>query len=356
MRRTSTERFGELLFYAVVLLMAYLAFQVIQPFFAPLAWAGIFALALHPTWRRLSTRIGATRAALLTTFGAALLIIGPLTAVVSMLLAEVPVVVAFTKELPSQATPERVQVVWDNIRGRIPAALPEDPTQLLGQAAQSVLSFLAPRLGGAVADLASMIGSLFVMLFALFFLLRDGDRAGQLIRRLLPFPEAERERLIRTTHDLVIASVGAGLSVAAVQGLVGGLAFWALGVGAPAAWGVAMAVCAVIPVVGTTLIWGPVAIWWLLSGEVMKALVLAGIGIGVIGSVDNLLRPLLLSGRTSVNGLVVFIGLLGGLTAFGFVGLVLGPIVLVTAGTLLDALTRQARRPVETPPEDMPAE
>lgn len=207
-----------------------------------------------------------------------------------------------------------------------------------------------------MADLASMIGSLFVMLFALFFLLRDGDRAGQLIRRLLPFPEAERERLIRTTHDLVIASVGAGLSVAAVQGLVGGLAFWALGVGAPAAWGVAMAVCAVIPVVGTTLIWGPVAIWWLLSGEVMKALVLAGIGIGVIGSVDNLLRPLLLSGRTSVNGLVVFIGLLGGLTAFGFVGLVLGPIVLVTAGTLLDALTRQARRPVETPPEDMPAE
>jgi predicted PurR-regulated permease PerM len=142
-----------------------------------------------------------------------------------------------------------------------------------------VATFLAPRLGGAVADLASMIFSLFVTLFALFFLLRDGDRAGQLVRRLLPFPEAERERLIRTTHDLVIASVGAGLSVAAVQGLIGGLTFWALGVGAPAAWGVAMAICAVIPVVGTTLIWGPVALWWLLSGEWMKALILAGIGI-----------------------------------------------------------------------------
>ncbi|MGE0464609.1 MAG: AI-2E family transporter [Vicinamibacterales bacterium] len=356
MRRTSTERFGELLFYAVVVLMAYLAFLVIQPFFAPLAWAAIFALALHPAWKRLAARTGPTRAALITTLGAAVLIIGPLTAVVSMLLGELPMVVAFTKQLPSQATPERVQVVWDNIRARVPASLPEDPTQLLSQAAQSVVSFLAPRLGGAVANLASMIGSLFVMLFALFFLLRDGDRAGQLIRRLLPFPEAERERLIRTTHDLVIASVGAGLSVAAVQGIIGGLAFWALGIGAPAAWGVAMAVCAVIPVVGTTLIWGPVAIWWLLSGEVVKALVLAGIGMGVIGSVDNLLRPLLLSGRTSVNGLVVFIGLLGGLTAFGFVGLVLGPIVLVTSGTLLDALTRQSRRPAETPPEDMPAE
>jgi predicted PurR-regulated permease PerM len=356
MRRTSTERFGELLFYAVVLLVAYLAFLVIRPFFAPLAWAGIFALALNPTWRRLAPRLGPTRAALVTTLGAAVLIIGPLATVVSMLLGELPVVVAFTKELPSQATPERVQVVWDSIRERIPATLPEDPTELLSEAAQSVLSFLAPRVGGAVANIASMIASLFVMLFALFFLLRDGDRAGQLIRRMLPFPEAERERLIRTTHDLVIASVGAGLSVAAVQGLIGGLAFWALGVGAPAAWGVAMAICAVIPVVGTTLIWGPVAVWWALSGEIMKALVLAGIGIGVIGLVDNLLRPLLLSGRTSVNGLVVFIGLLGGLTAFGFVGLVLGPIVLVTAGTLLDALTRQARRPSPAPPEEVPAE
>ncbi len=353
MRRTSTERFGELLFYAVVLLIAYLAFLVIRPFFAPLAWAGILALALNPAWRRLAPRLGPTRAALVTTLGAAVLIIGPVTGVVSMLIGELPVVVAFTKQLPSQATPERVQLVWDRIRERIPASLPEDPTELLSQAAQSVLSFLAARLGGAVADLVSMIASLFVMLFALFFLLRDGDRAGQLIRRMLPFPEAERERLIRTTHDLVIASVGAGLSVAAVQGLIGGIAFWALGAGAPVAWGVAMAVCAVIPVVGTTLIWGPVAIWWVLSGELMKALILTGIGIGVIGSVDNLLRPLLLSGRTSVNGLVVFIGLLGGLTAFGFVGLVLGPIVLVTAGTLLDALTRVRRTP---PPEDSPTE
>jgi predicted PurR-regulated permease PerM len=355
MRRSSTERFGELLFYAVVLLLAYLAFLVVQPFLAPLAWAGIFALALHPAWRRLAPRFGPNRAALATTLGAAVLIIGPLAGVVSMLLGELPVVVEFTKQLPSQATPERVQLVWDRLRERIPASLPEDPTQLLGQAAQSVATFLAPRLGGAVADLASMIFSLFVTLFALFFLLRDGDRAGQLVRRLLPFPEAERERLIRTTHDLVIASVGAGLSVAAVQGLIGGLTFWALGVGAPAAWGVAMAICAVIPVVGTTLIWGPVALWWLLSGEWMKALILAGIGIGVIGSVDNLLRPLLLSGRTSVNGLVVFIGLMGGLTAFGFVGLVLGPIVLVTSGTLIDALTRP-RRAAPPPPEEGAAE
>jgi predicted PurR-regulated permease PerM len=355
MRRSSTERFGELLFYAVVGLVAYLAFLVAQPFLAPLAWAGIFALTLNPLRARLAQRVSPTRAALVTTLTAALLIVGPLAGVISLLASELPMVVAFAQQLPSQATPERVQTVWDGIRERVPVSLPDDPAQLLSQAAQSVVGFLAPRLGGAVANLASMIASLFVMLFALFFLLRDGDRVGHLIRRLLPFPEAERERLIHETHDLVIASVGAGLSVAAVQGLVGGLAFWALGVAAPAAWGVAMAVCALIPVVGTTLIWGPVAVWWALSGELLKAIILIGVGVGVIGVVDNVLRPLLLSGRTSVNGLVVFIGLMGGLNAFGFVGLVLGPIVLVTAGTLLDALTRQARRTLP-PPEDMSTE
>ena len=354
MRRSSIERFGELLFYAVVVLVAYLAYLVAQPFLAPLAWAGILALTLNPLRTRLAPRLGPTKAALATTATAAILIVGPMAVVISMLVNELPVLVSFAQQLPTQATPERVQVIWDGVRQRIPVSLPEDPTQLLSQAAQSVLSFLAPRLGGVVANAASMIASLFVMLFALFFLLRDGDRAGGMIRRLLPFPEAERERLIRETHDLVIASVGAGLTVAAVQGLVGGLAFWALGVGAPAAWGVAMAICALIPVVGTTLIWGPVALWWALSGELLKALILLGVGVGVIGVVDNLMRPLLLSGRTSVNGLVVFIGLMGGLTAFGFVGLVLGPIVLVTAGTLLDALTRVRRTP--PPEEDMPGE
>jgi len=186
-------------------------------------------------------------------------------------------------------------------------------------------------------------------LFALFFLMRDGERVVALIRRILPFPEKERERLMTETQDLVIASVGAGLAVAAVQGTIGGVTFWAMGLPAPVAWGVAIGICSLIPVVGATLVWVPVALWWLLSGAVMKALILTGIGAGVIGMVDNILRPMILSGRASVNGLVVFIGLLGGVGAFGFVGLVLGPIILVTAGTLIDALTRR-NRPIT--PED----
>ncbi len=231
--------------------------------------------------------------------------------------------------------------------------MPDDPTQLIRQGAQSVVTFMAPRVGGLVANLLGMIGSIFVMLFAMFFLLRDSDRVVDMLRRVLPFPTAEREQLMKETHDLVIASVGAGLAVAAVQGAIGGITFWAMGLGAPAAWTVAIGICSLIPVVGATLVWVPVALWWLLSGEVGKAIILTGIGAGVIGMVDNILRPALLSGRASVNGLVVFIGLLGGGSAFGFVGLVVGPIVLVTAGTLINALTRRHQQVVT--PDEIPA-
>jgi len=343
MRRTAPERFGELLFYAMVLLVGYLAYQVTSPFLAPLAWAGILAVTLEPLRASISLRLGRSRAALATTLLTAVLIVGPVAVLVSMLAAEVPEVVEFAQHLPEQATPERVRTLWDGIRARIPLSLPDDPTDLLRRGAQAVAGFLAPRVGGALANLAGMIGSLFVTLFALFFLLRDGDRVAALIRRMLPFPEAERERLITEAQDLVIASVGAGLAVSAVQGLIGGVTFWAMDLPVPVAWGVAIGICSLIPVVGATLVWVPVALWWLLSGSVMKALILAGIGAGVIGMVDNILRPIILSGRASVNGLVVFIGLLGGAAAFGFVGLVLGPIILVTAGTLVDALTRRQR-------------
>jgi len=111
-----------------------------------------------------------------------------------------------------------------------------------------------------------------------------------------------------------------------------------------------MAVCSLIPLVGAALVWAPTALWLLLSGDVVRGVILILVGIFGIGLVDNILRPVLLSGRTSASGLVVFLGLLGGAAAFGFIGLVLGPIVLVTAGSLLRVFSSPEPR-VDTPAE-----
>jgi predicted PurR-regulated permease PerM len=341
MPSTGRERFTQLLFYVVVVLTGYLAFQVISPFLAPLAWAAVFAMMFHGVYVRITATMTPNRAALLTTLLAAVLIVGPAVTLVSVLAQEVPQVIGYVQQA-SLSAPDLIERVWQVVRARSPMPLPEDPTSIIRDGLQRMLAFLAPRAGAVVADVLATLGSLVVMLFALFFLLRDGHTLGRQVRDLLPFSERERDRLIADTKELVVASVGAGLLVAAIQGLIGGIAFWLLGIHAPAVWGVAMAMCSLIPLVGSALVWVPTALWLLFSGDITRAVILVIVGVVAIGTADNVLRPLFLSGRTSASGLVIFLGLLGGVTAFGFIGLVLGPIILVTAGSLLAALTRPA--------------
>ena len=354
MPNTGKERFAQLLFYTLVLLMGYLAFLVLRPFLSTLAWAAVFAVMFYRVKVRLVVRLGPSGASLVTTLLAAVLIVAPGVALVSVLAREVPQMIDYVQQA-SLSAPYQIDRVWEIVRRRSPMTLPEDPASLLREGVQRTLAFLAPRAGAVVADAFATLGSLFVMLFALFFMLRDYRAFGERIRNLLPLPERERERLISETRDLIIASVGAGLLVAAVQGTIGGLAYWLLGIRAPVVWGVAMAICALIPLVGSTLVWVPTALWLLLSGEVARGVILVLVGVLGIGLVDNVLRPLILSGRTSASGLVIFLGLLGGVSAFGFIGLVLGPIILVTAGNLVAVFTR-LEPPLITevePPEDL---
>jgi predicted PurR-regulated permease PerM len=339
MPHTGKKRFAHLLFYTLVLLTGYLAFQVISPFLTSLAWAAVFAVTFYSVNLRLATRLGANAAALVTTLLVAVLIVGPAVLLVSVLAREVPQMIDFLQDR-SLPTNEQLQRAWEVVRQRTTMSLPEDPGSFVREGVKRTLTFLAPRVGGVVADAFATIGSLFVMLFALFFLLRDYRAVGRRVRHILPLPEHERERLIADTRELVVASVGAGLLVAATQGAIGGLTYALLGIPAPVLWGVVMTLCALIPVVGSALVWVPTVLWLLLSGEIARGVILIVVGVLGIGMVDNILRPLLLSGRTSASGLVIFLGLLGGVSAFGFIGLILGPIILVTAGNLLAVFTR----------------
>jgi predicted PurR-regulated permease PerM len=128
----------------------------------------------------------------------------------------------------------------------------------------------------------------------------------------------------------------AGLAVAAMQGLIGGITFWFLSLRAPVVWGTVMALFALIPIAGAWVVWLPIAVFLLATGEVTRAIVLFVIGAAVIGTVDNVLRPMLLSGRTSMNGLLTFVSLLGGAAAFGFIGLVFGPVVVAITMALFE--------------------
>jgi predicted PurR-regulated permease PerM len=335
---TERDRFVRLLFYVIVLLVGYLAYLVVRPFIGSLAWAAVFAMLLAPICARLTPRFGRAGAALVTTFLAVVLVIGPVTTVTSVVAKEATRVRAVLSDAGyGSVTPARIQEVWEALRSRLPFDLPVDLSSEIRSGLETVAAFLASSAGAFVANIAGALFQLFVMLFALFFLLRDSDSITARIRDLLPFEPARRDRILLQTYDLVIASIGASFAIALVQGLLGGLTFWLLGFASPVFMGVLTAFFALLPAIGSWVVWMPAAIWLFASGDVTRGLILTGVGVGVIGMVDNVLRPVLLSGRAAMSGLVIFIGLLGGVAAFGFIGLVLGPVILVTAGTLLDA-------------------
>ena len=175
MADSTREKFAQLVFYALIVLIGYLTYLVISPFLAPLAWATVFAVMFYRVHLELSPRIGPTHSALAATLMTAVLIVAPAVVLVSVVAREAPQVIDYLQQI-SLSAPHQIDRVWEIVRRRSPMPLPEDPAFVVREGVQRILGFLAPRAGAAVADLFATLGSLFVMLFAMFFLLRDGQQ------------------------------------------------------------------------------------------------------------------------------------------------------------------------------------
>jgi predicted PurR-regulated permease PerM len=334
---TDRERLGALAFYAVAILIAYLVYQLFQPFLVPLAWATVLAICFYPTHKRFERHFKRAAAALLSTASVALLIIVPLLGVGSAFVSEAYTILGNVPQLMADM-PASAQRWLQVALVYVPGGETIDPATLLADAARRVAAFLSAQVAGILQDVAMFVINMVITLFALFFLFRDGPAVMNGIRRVIPLESAVRERLIAKTSTMVTASVASSLVVASVQGLLSGLTFWILGLNAPVFWGVVTAVFCLLPF-GAWVVWAPAAIWLVFSGSVVRGLVLAGVGLGIVSAVDNVLRPLLMSERSEMSGLLLLISLLGGVVAFGSVGLVAGPVLMGIAMVLFDAFT-----------------
>jgi predicted PurR-regulated permease PerM len=336
------QRVNVLFFYGAVLLLGWLFFQIIAPFLVEIAWAAVLAICFQPAHARLAGRLGPSRAAVASTLIVTALIVVPGILVASVLVSEGGRAVNDLQAAFAREGTTRLRGGWEWARLHVPVLPPADEvltqvTERLG----SVAAAVAAQAGNVLKNVASFLFSLVITLFILFFFLRDGVAVRRVIDRTLPFPGDQRQRLVKQTEDLVSASVIATLLIAVIQGIAGGLAFALLGVRSPVVWGVVMGVASFIPLVGTALVWLPAALWLLATGSLAKGIVLVGIG-ALIGNVDNVVRPMLLSGKSEMNGLLVFLSLMGGVSAFGFIGIVLGPLVAATVVALLDSYTEPA--------------
>lgn len=182
-----------------------------------------------------------------------------------------------------------------------------------------------------------------VMLYLLFFLLRDGPLLGARVRQAIPLDEKHKHDLSSKFITVIRATLKGNLMVAATQGLLGGFIFWALGIQGPVLWGVLMAFLSLLPAVGAGLIWGPVAIYFLATGALWQAAVLTAFGVGVIGLVDNILRPILVGKDTKMPDYVVLISTLGGMTLFGLNGFVIGPVIAALFMASWDLVSTQEK-------------
>lgn len=194
--------------------------------------------------------------------------------------------------------------------------------------AKRLLEFVATSGGAVFLGALGTIMKFLLMLFVLFFMLRDGPRIAQTLVRMLPIETRLRGKLWRHLIDVTRAVfMGIGLTALA-QGTLLGIGFAIAGLPSPLLFGVLGALFALVPIVGTTIVWVPATLWLLSQDQLPYAIFIIAWGVVVVGAVDNVLRPVLISGRTEVPTLAVFIGVMGGISAFGFIGLFLGPIVL----------------------------
>jgi len=339
------EQFYTRTFALVVLLaLAWLIYLLLSPFFAPLAWAFFIAFLLHPTQEWLARRLRGrpTITAGLLTAATVIVILGPLAALGAAFASQVGDLLRAVQEFAAGSMPTRLSDL-----ATIPVVGPAldwlgehfgiSLAQVRGwaiEAARSVLGSLGSL--GRVAFLGALgtvIGFL-VMVFVLFFAIRDGDEMFATLRELVPMDRGDKARLFRHLGGVTRAMVyGTGVT-ALVQGALVGIGFAVAGLPSAVVFGVLAALFALVPMAGTPVVWLPAVVYLAAQDRWTAAVLMLVWGIFVV-LIDNFLRPMLVSGRAEIGTLTVFIGILGGVVAFGPIGVFLGPLLIALAVALI---------------------
>jgi predicted PurR-regulated permease PerM len=342
--RTSTVEEKSFLFLVIAVSLAFA--WILRPFYGAVLWGVIIAVVFRPLYLQLLRRLPGrpTIAALATVLIILVMVILPMTVLGGLLVQEA--VSTYDRIQSGELNVGRfyqqvLSALPDWVRGQLERVgltslgrIEERLSALLTRSAQ----FLATQALNIGQNAADFLVSLFVMLYLLFFLVRDGDAIARRIRGAAPLRVDQQRSLADRFSTVVRATVKGNFVVALVQGALGGLIFWILGVRAPVLWGTLMALLSLLPAVGTAIVWLPVAIFFLASGAVAKGIILIVFGVLVIGLVDNILRPMLVGKDTKMPDYVVLISTLGGIAVFGLNGFVIGPLIAAMFITVWDTV------------------
>ena len=341
----NAQYYQRLLGTAGLLIVTFLVFKIIEPFLGPIAWALFLGFLLQPAQEKLvrATRGRASISAFALTLFVLLLFLGPLTALAVAFARQATELAGrlqewmATQRTTTLANMDQIPVIG-NVLEWLDTNLHISTTHVqtwLVEGSRTLFQQLASYGGIAFMGAVGTVLSFTVMLFLLFFIIRDGRAIARLGAALVPLDPARREDLAARLSSVTRAVVKGTVLTALVQGCLTGIGFAVVGLPAPVVFGVVAAVLSVVPFGGTALVWVPAVIALAVKGHYPQAGILLAFGI-VISSVDNFLKPLLISGRSPLPTLAVFIGVLGGLAAFGMIGLFLGPVVIALVLALIE--------------------
>jgi predicted PurR-regulated permease PerM len=335
-RRPASELIGVLLLVAAFALGVFLSYRLALPFLAALVWATVLAVLVAPALGKLERRVGNTGlAAFIMAAALAVIVSVPLLFIVQQLVREVADG-AVHVEAVFRASDWREMVSGYGSLAAAADWLAErlDLPGLAGLLARWLTTQSGTLLRGSINQAIILV----LVFYLLFYLLRDRHSIARVLRDNSPLNAGETERIVSRFVDTVHATIFGTVTVAAVQGTLGGLAFWWLGLPAPAFWGFVMGLLAILPVLGAFVIWVPAALFLALEGEWARAVILAVWGGVVIATIDNLLYPILVGNRLRLHTVLMFVGAVGGILVFGAPGLVLGPATIAVTLELLAIL------------------
>jgi predicted PurR-regulated permease PerM len=329
----AVNRFYFITLTFLALVLGYLSYQILKPFLSPIAWGIVLSLVFYPVYAFLLKYIKWRTVASFITLGIILIIIlGPFSYLSFLLVKELKVI----SEYVEGGGLETLQKTLEHpgakaVMDRIISLLNITEAEFEKAVMDGISKFgkdLFGRITKGMGDVVTVALNFVFMAFAIFFFLKDGSEFLKRIRDYMPFSEEQRDRLTTQIRDIIISTVYGGVVVAIVQGIMGGLAYYILGIPYPVVWGLATSIVAFIPLIGTFAVWGPATVYLFLQGAVLKGVALAIVGVFGISLIDNVLKPIIIGGRTKMPILAIFFSILGGIKLFGLIGLVMGPLVL----------------------------
>ncbi|HOF05502.1 MAG TPA: AI-2E family transporter [Syntrophales bacterium] len=334
----NVERTKHVVFYVLLGVATLLLLYILKPFFYPIFWAAVLAIVFQPLQRRLGQKITSPGLAAAATLAAIVLIIIVPAGLIGGLLLNESLHVYNSLNMESA----RIEMQIEDLVKRIAA----DPylryfhidmsfvTENTATLVKKATGFIFTSLSNLTQNTIMFLLNFVIMLYTLFFFLRDGDRFVRMIVRLIPLG-AEREGLLLERFTaMTMATLKVTLIIGGLKGLLGSIVFSLTGVHGALTWGVLMVFTSIIPAVGCAIVWGPVGVVMILMGQVWEGLIILVCGLTVISHVDTFLRPVLVGQAIRMHTLLIFLSTLGGLSLFGISGFVIGPVIVSLAQTL----------------------